>query len=546
MIKKFLNSQTRSISSASLILGISYLISAVLGLLRDRLLAGTFGAGSQLDVYYAAFTVPDFIALILILGAVGAAVIPIFSGYLLKDEEDAWRYVSVLVNVFLGFLIIVCIILIIFTPFIVSIIAPGFSGNKKDLAVELMRIMFLSPIILGASNMISGILQVFNKFLVTALAPILYNCGIIIGIIFFVPMFGLRGLAYGVVCGGVMHLLIQLPSFFHSGFKWRPDFNFMDPGVVKTIKLMIPRSLGLGAGQLNTIATTAIASTLISGSIAVFNLANNLSSILVNAVAVSVSTAAFPAMSMAFLRDDHEDFLKKFSGIFRQIFFLTVPISLLLLILRVQIVRVLYGVGKFNWSDTKLVTACLAILAFNLVSQALILFLSKTFYSAHNTKIPAIISAGTVIFNIALSLLLVWIVRISPAFNAFLISALRLNGINDAGVIALALAYAITAILESSLLLFMLYKKFPKLKNKKEILSSLYKIAIASAIMFVITFGVRQLMGSFISLQTFWGVFFQLAVSGCVGVATYAISAHVLKSPETKTIRDSLLKKFLY
>jgi len=263
-------------------------------------------------------------------------------------------------------------------------------------------------------------------------------------------------------------------------------------------------------------------------------------------VAVSVSTAAFPAMSMAFLRDDHEDFLKKFSGIFRQIFFLTVPISLLLLILRVQIVRVLYGVGKFNWSDTKLVTACLAILAFNLVSQALILFLSKTFYSAHNTKIPAIISAGTVIFNIALSLLLVWIVRISPAFNAFLISALRLNGINDAGVIALALAYAITAILESSLLLFMLYKKFPKLKNKKEILSSLYKIAIASAIMFVITFGVRQLMGSFISLQTFWGVFFQLAVSGCVGVATYAISAHVLKSPETKTIRDSLLKKFLY
>ena len=159
--------------------------------------------------------------------------------------------------------------------------------------------------------MISGILQVFNRFLVTAIAPLLYNCGIIIGILFFVPKFGVSGLAWGVVLGGIMHLLIQLPAFFHSGFKWRPDFNFRDPGVVKTIKLMIPRSLGLGAGQLNTIATTAIASTLMAGSIAVFNLANNLSSILVNAIAVSVSTASFPAMSMAFLTRGPRRIFKK-------------------------------------------------------------------------------------------------------------------------------------------------------------------------------------------------------------------------------------------
>jgi putative peptidoglycan lipid II flippase len=364
--------------------------------------------------------------------------------------------------------------------------------------------------------------------------------------VFFVPLFGLQGLAWGVVFGGIMHLLIQLPAFFHSGFRYRPSFNFRDPGVLKTIKLMIPRSLGLGAGQLNTIATTAIASTLMSGSIAVFNLANNLSSILVNAVAVSVSTAAFPAMSMAFLKDDHEDFLKKFSGIFRQIIFLTVPISLLLLILRVQIVRVLYGVGKFNWSDTKLVTACLAILAFNLVAQAFILFLSKTFYAAHNTKIPAIISGATVVFNITLSLLLVFLIRVSPAFSLFITKTLRLGGVGNVGVIGLALAYAITAILESSLLLYFFYKKFPKLKKAKEISSSLYKIAIASVIMVVVTFGIRQLLGSFVSLQTFWGIFFQLIVSGCVGIATYAISAHLLKSPETKTIKNSFLKKFLY
>jgi putative peptidoglycan lipid II flippase len=379
--------------------------------------------------------------------------------------------------------------------------------------------------------------------------------GIIIGIVFFVPKFGLPGLAWGVVLGGILHLAIQLPAFFHSGFRYRPNFNFMEPGVVKTIKLMIPRSLGLGAGQLNTIATTAIASTLMAGSIAVFNLANNLSSILVNAVAVSVATASFPAMSMAFLRDDSEEFLRKFSGIFRQIIFLTIPISLLLLILRVQIVRVFLGVGRFGWEDTKLTTACLGILALNLIAQALIIFLSKTFYAAHNTKIPAVISVLTVGFNIILSLFLVWLIKFSPGFSNFLVSSLRLSGVDNIGVIGLALAYSITAVLEGGLLLYMFCKKFlasPKPNgvggsiHGQQILSSLYKILIASAVMFALTFAVRQLLGSVVSLQTFWGIFFQLVASASVGVASYALTTHFLKSPENKTIIDSFLKKFLY
>jgi len=284
---------------------------------------------------------------------------------------------------------------------------------------------------------------------------------------------------------------------------------------------------------------------LMAGSIAVFNLANNLSSILVNAVAVSVSTASFPDMSMAFLKEENEEFLRKFSGIFRQIIFLVVPISLLLLILRAQIVRVVLGAGKFSWADTKLTTACLGILAFNLIAQALILFLSKTFYAAHNTKIPAVISGLTVAFNITLSLLLVWLVRFSTGFNFFIQSLLRLGGVANIGVIALALAYTTTAILECSLLLYMFHKKFPKLA-KQEIFDSLYKILIASLVMVVITFTVRDLLGHIVSLQTFWGIFFQLVISGTIGVVTYAISAHLLKSSESKVIIDSFLKKFLY
>lgn len=555
MIQKFLNSQTKSISSASLILAGSYFASAILGLFRDRLLAGTFGAGNELDVYYAAFTVPDFVALILIFGAIAAAVIPIFSSYLIKNPKDeypkeAWQYISTLLNVFLGFLIIVCVILMFFTPVILSLIAPGFSGEKKEMAVLLMRIMFLSPIILGASNMISGILQVFHRFVVTALAPLMYNIGIIIGILLFVPRFGLPGLAWGVVLGGVMHLLIQLPAFFFSGFRYRLNFNFRNPGVIKTIKLMAPRSLGLGAGQLNTIATTAIASTLMSGSIAVFNLANNLSSILVNAIAVSVSTASFPAMSIAFLKEEkpengYAEFLKKFSIIFRQIIFLTIPVSSLILILRAQIVRVFLGAGKFDWADTYLTTACLGILAINLIAQALILFLSKSFYAAHNTKIPAIISVATVILNIVLSLFFVWLVKYSAEFYIFLQNFLRLGGAENVGVVGLAMAYSITAVLEAIILMYMFCKKFPKL-DIKEILNSLYKILIASSVMFIVTFLTRQFFGSIVSLQTFWGIFLQLVVAGIAGIVTYAVATHFLKSPENKTILNSLAQKFLY
>lgn len=543
MIQKFLNSQAKSISSASLILAASYLASAFLGLFRDRLLAGTFGAGNELDVYYTAFTIPDFIALILIFGAISAAVIPIFSSYIIKSKEQAWEYVSALFNIFLGFLILVCIVFIIFTPIIISLVAPGFSGEKREMAVLLMRIMFLSPIILGASNMISGILQVFHRFLVTALAPVMYNIGIITGILFFVPKFGISGLAWGVVLGGVLHLAIQVPAFIFSGFKYKFNFNLRHPGVVQTAKLMAPRSMGLAAGQLNTIVITAIASTLMAGSIAVFNLANNLASILVNTVALSLSTAVFPSMSMAFLQAEEEKFLQKFSTAFRQTIFLVIPISILILILRAQIVRVILGVGKFSWADTRLTTACLGILAASLFAQGLIFILSKTFYASHNTKIPALISAGTVVLNIILSLIFVQLIKHSIVFSVLVQMFFRLEGVQGLGIIGLAMAFSITAILECFLLLYMLYKKFPNLKIK-EISVSLYKIVIASFIMAALVFATRQWLGSFVSLQTFWGIFFQLVLSGAVGVAIYIVSAHFLKSPEMSIVIQSVKNKF--
>ena len=544
MIKQLLNTQTKSISFASLILAGSYLLSALMGLLRDHLLAGRFGAGNELDAYYTAFTIPDFVALILIFGAVSAAIIPIFNSYLITSKEEAWRYVSNLLNIFLSFLIVVCVILIIFAPFLVAIIAPGFSEDKKEMTVALMRIMFLSPIILGTSSIISGILQVFHRFFVTALAPIMYNAGIIIGIIFFVPIFGLKGLAFGVVLGGLLHLLIQVPAFLHSGFSWRPLFDIKNAGVQKTIKLMAPRSLGLGAGQINTIFITAIASMLIAGSISLFNLANTLSAILVNAVAISLSTAIFPAMSRAFSKDDRKDFERKFFGGFYQIIFLSIPISISIFLLRAQIARVVWGSGRFTWTDTRLAAACLGIFSLGLFAQGLIFLLSKTFYAVHNTKIPAIISAATVGFNIVMSLALVWLLSFPNGISAFLHDILKLQTIDNITVTGLALAFTITAICETLLLLFFIQKKLRIFKFKK-LVKSLGKMLMAGLVMGIVIFLVRDALVVYhvVYLQTFWGGFLQLVISGAVGLFFYIVVSFMVKSQEIQIIKELFFRK---
>ncbi len=541
MIQKLLNTQTRSVGIASIILGTCYVASAFLGLFRERLLAGRFGAGNELDVYYAAFTVPDFIALILVFGAISAAIIPIFTGYLTKSKEEAWEYASALLNIFLTCLIVVCGIFIIFAPFFVRFIAPGFSPEKQATTVMLMRIMFLSPIILGMSNIVSGILQVFHRFLVTALAPVMYNLGIILGILFFVPQFGLIGLAFGVLLGGLLHLAIQIPALIFSGFKiYDLRFKIQDfwhPGVIKTLKLMIPRSLGLGAGQINTIATTAIASLLITGSVAVFNLANNLSNMVISVMAVSLSTAIFPSLSRAYL-EDVKSFEHKFSGAFLQLLFLMVPASMLLFVLRAQVVRVLLGTGRFDWMATRLTAACLGVFAVGLCFQGLIFLLSKTFYAAHNTKIPAIVSAGTVVFNIAMSLFFVWLLNLHGAFYNTVQFWLKLQGIGNISVVGLALAFSITGIAESLLLLFLLYKYY-KVFWVRALLFPLAKIVIAAAAAAAAALIVRQALVelNIVRLETFLGVFLQLLFSAVAGGAVYLIVSFLLKSQELKTIK---------
>lgn len=542
MYNHIFNSQSKTITSAAWVLAATSLISGILGLFRDRLLAGSFGAGNELDIYYGAFRVPDFISMVLVMGAISAAIIPIFSSYLVRSRQEAWEFFANLLNLFLFFLIIISVILIIFVPQILSLVVPGFSGEKKELTITLTRIMFLSPIFLGISNTISGVLRVFRRFLVTSIAPIMYNLGIIFGILFFVPWLGISGLAWGVVFGGFLHLFVQLPILLKTGFKPKIILNFSHPGFIKTIKLTLPRALGLAAGQINLIVITAIGSTLAAGSIAVFNLANNLQNLPITLIAISFSTAAFPFLALYFSKKDKEKLLKEFSSVFRQILFLIVPVSILIFILRAQIIRVILGTGKFGWADTQLTAACLGIFSFAIFAYGLVLLISKTFYAFQNTKIPALVTLFTVGLNIVLCYFFVWVLGFENAFQRFLIGFLDLQGIKENSVIGLPLALAVSGIFQISLLLLLLYKKIGDFRIK-EIFESCIKILVSGVLLGFACYFVRQTIAEFIDMQTFWGIFSQAALASIAGIIVFIASAFALKSPEIKALKTLIYRK---
>lgn len=296
MLKKILNSKSKTVTFSAILLGISAVISGILGLVSDVILAGKFGVGAESNIYFAAFRIPDLVYNLLIVGGLGIAFLPIFSEYYSKSKEEAWKMTNLVLNVFLFLLLIISIILFIFTPVLIKFIAPGFSPENKAQAVSLTRIMFLSPIFFGLSSVFSGILQYFNRFLIYAICPILYNLGIIFGMVVLTPKFGIMGLGYGVIIGAFLHWLIQIPFAISSGFSFRPLFDFKYPAIKRIFYLMVPRVFALAGQQINLMVITAIAST-ISGGIAIFNFSNAIFSFPIGIIGTSFAIAAFPTLS---------------------------------------------------------------------------------------------------------------------------------------------------------------------------------------------------------------------------------------------------------
>src|SRR3989338_4219522 len=402
-IQQLLNHTSHSITTAAVVLGGASLLSKVLGLVRDRLLTHTFGACATLDAYYAAFRVPDFLYNLLVLGVLSAAFIPLFSDFFSRDRERAWEFMNRTITTLCVALAGIAALCILFAPALMTIIAPGFDGEKFDNAVVLTRIMMLSPVLLGISAAVGGALQSLKKFFIYALAPIMYNAGIIVGVLAFVPIFGIRGLAIGVVLGALLHLLIQLPTLVSSGFRPHVVWGWHHADVRSLMRLTGPRMIALAAAQINIVILTVFASTLGDGAVAVFDLANNIQSFPIGIIAISFAVAAFPIMSEFAAADNPDGLAKTLGSTLRLVCAWILPVAVLFFVLRAQWVRIILGSGAFDWNATIATADALGFFSLGMLGQSLVHVLARGFYAIKDTRTPAIIGLSSVVLGIILA-----------------------------------------------------------------------------------------------------------------------------------------------
>lgn len=504
------------------VLAATSLASRLMGLFRDRILAGTFGAGEQLDIYFAAFRIPDFIYNLLVLGALSAGFIPIFTHALIsKDREGAWRIVNGALNLLAVILIGLLIMIAIFAPFLVPFIAPGFHPQALEETTTLTRIMFLSPFFLGLSAIIGGVLQSFKRFVIFSLGPIFYNIGIIIGATVFADWWGLLGLAWGVVLGTFLHFVIQLPSVHELGYRYQWVWTPREPFVREMTRLMLPRTLGLAVTQLNFVVMTVIASTLAAGSITIFNLANNFQHAAVGVIGISFAIAAFPTLSEAAAKGDRADLVRHLSETTRQVLLFILPATVLFLLLRAQIVRVVLGTGAFDWSATILTADTLAFFALSLAVQSLVPLLTRVFYAVKDTLTPFVVGLISVVVNVGFAL---WLKDVL-------------------GVRGLALAFSIATTVNFVLLWVALRGRLQTL-GEFEVLRSFYKMAIATLAMAVVVQFMKWPLAWLFGTTTLLGIFAQGFIAGALGLVVYAVIGILLHSPEITDFVSSLQRKF--
>lgn len=513
-----------SIVSAAFIIGAASLASRIIGLIRERVFTTTFGAGDTFDAFVAAFRIPDLIFNLVVIGALSAAFIPMFTERLVRKqngEQQALDFAVSTLNIILVGVVILSALYAAGAPWFVPIITPGFSGEKLRLTIELSRIMALQPILLGISFIFSGVLNSYKRFVAYALAPIFYNIGIIAGVVVFTPMVGPAGLGWGVVLGAALHMVVQLPSTYRVGFRWSPYIRAKAGDLKQLWRMMVPRVFGLAAQQINLLLVTVLGSGLLSGSIAAFHLANNIAYLPIGIFGIAFSQAAFPLLSeYAALKDD-----TKFRGVltktFRYILFLSIPLSALFFLLRAQIVRVLFGDGAFDWDDTILTYETFGLLTISIFAQAAIPLLTRAFYAKQDTKTPVFISLISIVVNVVLSLLL------APRF----------------GVQGLALAFSIGAIVQLLLLLAVLHKQLNGFDDSS-ILRSLAKIVAATVIAAVGAQLLKAPIASAVNMERFWGVFTQLVVAFAGGIGAYLVVCWYIGSPELSVLRRYIPHRF--
>ncbi len=515
---------SRTVGGAALLIALSGVASRLFGFLRDRMLASHFGAGDILDAYYTAFRLPDLVYSFLVLGALSAAFIPIFTELWSEEKkQEAWRLTSGVLYIVLFFIGCFSLLGMIFSLELTRLLAPGFTEEKQAMVAMLTRIMLISPLFLAASSIFGGVLVSFKQFVAYSVAPIFYNIGIIFGVAVLAPHIGVAGLGFGVVIGSFLHMIVQYPSLSRTGFRFQWIFftAWKDQGVRRVMKLMVPRTLGMAVNQVSLLVMTVFASTLVSGSLAAFTLANNIQGVPLGLFGIAFSLAAFPSLSLFAAGKKDKEFFRMLSETTRRILFFVVPLSIFMIIFRAQFVRVILGTGHFNWQDTITTFEVLKFLAISLFAQSLIPLFARAFFAMQNTKTPLYIALLSEGVHIALLPILL------PLY----------------AVQGLAIAFSVSTILNVVLLYIFLRHKLFYWDDKDIFWPTLKIVAAALLAGLVAQFSKSVFVLTTDRLDTFVEVFLQLLSGLIIGGGAFIVFCYWFKIEELERVRHFFLYK---
>ena len=504
---------------------IAFIVVSLIGVVHQMVITRVFGVSAALDSFYAANRITELLFNLMAGGALGSAFIPMFTGYLTReDKKGAWRLASGVLNTVTLILVGVSVLVWIFAPQIVEhglfILAADANLGQLDETVRMLRIMLPSVIIFGISGLVMGMLNAHQSFLIPALAPGFYSLGIIFGALWLPSSWGIDRLAVGVVLGALAHLLVQLPSLLRlPGRFYQLSVGFRDKAVQKVLALMVPRVIGAGVVQLNFLANTVIALSLGEGAASAVTLAFALMLMPQRAIGQSAGIAALPTLSAQAELGKTAEMRQLIASILRGMLLLAAPASVGMIILRVPIVQVLYEGGEFSPTATQMVAWALLWYALGLIGHSLVEVLSRAFYAVQDTRTPVLVGVGAMSLNIVLSFV----------FSRWFQS---LGWMAHGG---LALANSLATGLESLILLVLVRKKLKGI-NGREILNSGLVGLGASLIMGTAVYG-------FITYLPLNSRLLSLIGGVVIGVIVYALVLWLLRVPEFTSVQKAVLAR---
>ena len=533
--------EIRGLHQAAYLLALFAFCSQLLAIIRDRILAHTFGAGMELDIYYAAFRIPD------VMFVVFASILSVYVliPFVQRAQKQSGNHAAseLLSGVFTFFLLgysALAAVIALAAPALVPYIFPALDAAESDTLVTLLRILLLQPFLLGISTLAGVITQMKKRFIIYAISPIIYNVGIIIGVLYLYPQMGLAGLAWGVVLGAIGHLAVQVPILRLSSLQFyllKPNWTQLR----EIIHTAIPRALTLSLNQIVLLVLTIIATSMAVGSVSVFQFAFNLQSVPLTIIGVSYSVAAFPVLASYLAGQEFAKFREHIQTAFRHIIFWSLPAVALIVVLRAHIVRTTLGSGNFSWDDTRLTAAILAIFVIALLAQSINLLTIRAFYANGDTRTPLLVALVGSIITIAMSVAGYKYLYYIDTVRHTLEYLLRLSDVPGTEVIMLAIGFAVGVTVQSLLMLFCLHRSFRGiLRPLRRSFFSSFVVALAGATATYITlqtivYGVNQ--------ETFIGILLQGGVAGLIGICTMYATHYVFKSPELLEIHKAIHRR---